>query len=60
MKLRDLMTQHSDGSFEPTKPITLNNGQGGTMSFGPGARMSGQVQIFGVPLIQLLDMDVNG
>lgn len=58
VKLRDKMIQHPDGMWEPKEPIRISTDKV-KVALNPGSKMSENAQIAGVPLSQLLDMELQ-
>lgn len=58
MKVRDLLIEHSDGSYEPKKPITITGPQGKVM-LNPETRFRPGVKFMGIDITEILDMEVD-
>jgi len=58
MKIKDVIKQHHDGSFELGVNITIQ-GSNGQVSLGPGVRFSRGVAFMGLDVDSLLEMEIN-
>ena len=59
MKLRDLLIQHETGEYEPKVQITISRPDGSLVTIGPGIRFAPGVELMGVDIATLLDLEVN-
>ena len=60
MKVGDLLTEHSDGSFEPEQTITITSPDGGKVIFGSGVRFRKGVRFMGLDLAECLEWEILG
>ena len=58
MRIRDLLIEHSDGSYEPKKSITLSN-PNGRITLNPGMRFRPGVRFMGIDITEILDKDIG-
>ncbi len=58
MKVRDLLTEHSDGSYEPKQNITIS-GPNGKVSLNPGVRFRAGVKFMGIDIAEILDQEIS-
>ena len=58
MKLREIIIQNPDGSYEVSKKITIKSDKG-EISLNPGVKMRPGVKFMGVDITELLDQEVK-
>ncbi len=58
MRLRLLLIQHPDGSYEPKRQITINT-PSVKVTLNPGTRFRRGVKISGVDITEMLDIEVD-
>ena len=58
MKAKDFFIQHPDGSYEPTRSLTIN-GPSGRVTLGPGIRLKPGVRFMGIDITEILYMDIQ-
>ena len=56
MKVKDLVRQHPDGSYEFKQMVTVS-GAGGLVTLGPGVRFRAGVKFMGVDIAELLEQE---
>ena len=59
MLVRDLMTQHPDGAWEPKQIITIDHPSGNKITLRPGIKMNPGFMAMGTDIIELLDIELD-
>ena len=58
MKIKDIVIRNGDGSYEFTQNIEIRS-PNGIIKLGPGVRMMPGVKMFGVDIVEILEMNIN-
>jgi len=58
MKVRDLLIEHTDGSYEPKQQVTIT-GPNGKVTLSPSVRFRPGVKFMGIDITEVLDEEID-